>query len=97
MKLAFSACFLLGVVAAAPANAQEDLARRGGCLNCHSVEPGGRRMPASSLQDIATRFKGKPDAEVALYNATVNRPHPPVRASSDDVKAISKWMLTLAK
>jgi len=97
MKLAYSVLTVAGLIAAAPAFAQEDLARRSGCLNCHSVESGGRRMPAASLQDIATRFKGKPDAEALLFTGTVKPPHPPIRASEADVKTLSKWILTLAK
>ena len=95
-SLTLVALALAALIPAAAASAQEDLARRNGCLNCHNVQAGGRRMPASSLQEIAAANKGKADAEDRLTAALVGaKGHPPVRGNADDTRAIVKWMLTL--
>lgn len=95
-SLILAAVVLTGIIPAA-ANAQESLARRNGCLNCHAVKTGSRRMPASSMQEIAKKYGDQPDAEdkltKGLVEGTTN--HPRIRGTPDETRAIVKWILTL--
>jgi cytochrome c len=51
------------VLAQVDAAAAEALARKSGCLKCHSVT---QKKDAPSYKDIAAKYKGKPDAEKNL-------------------------------
>jgi cytochrome c len=68
-KLVFAVATLLGIAGAAAqqppvdAAAAEALAKKSGCLNCHSVT---QKKGAPSYKSIAEKYKGKPDAEKAL-------------------------------
>ncbi len=44
--------------------AAEGLLKKSGCLKCHAVD---RKKDGPSFKDTAAKFKGKPDAEKALY------------------------------
>jgi cytochrome c len=80
-------------VAAAPAAAQEDLAKSSGCLNCHAID--AKKM-APSFKDIAAKFKGKADAEATLTaKLAAGTGHPAVKAKPEDVKALVKWVLAM--
>ncbi len=54
--LAYSQC----ASAAVDASAAEALAKKEGCLKCHGID---KAKEAKSFKEIATKFKGKPDAE----------------------------------
>jgi cytochrome c len=43
--------------------AAEALAKKSGCLKCHSVT---QKKDAPSYQEVAAKYKGKPDAEKTL-------------------------------
>jgi cytochrome c len=83
----------LGLAAATPATAQEDLAKSSGCLNCHAVDT---KKMGPSLKDIAAKYKGKADAEATLTaKVAAGTGHPAVKAKPDDVKALVKWILAM--
>ncbi|MGZ9058680.1 MAG: c-type cytochrome [Burkholderiaceae bacterium] len=83
----------IGLVAAAPAFAQEALAKSSGCLTCHA--PDVRKM-GPSFKDIAAKYKGKSDAEATLSAKLSNaKGHPAVKGSPDDVNSLVKWILSL--
>jgi cytochrome c551/c552 len=91
-----AAVALTGIIPAASTD-QESLARRNGCLNCHAVKPGSRRMSARSFTELAKAYGDQPDAETTLTKGLVDRTtnHPRIRGTPDETKAIIKWMLTL--
>ncbi|HYA47334.1 MAG TPA: c-type cytochrome [Burkholderiales bacterium] len=82
-----------GFWAAGMASASEDLAKKAGCTVCHAT---AEKKVGPSFKDIATRNKGKAGAEAALVaKVRGGKPHPPVKASEDDVKKIVKWILAM--
>jgi cytochrome c551/c552 len=95
-SLILAAVVLTGIIPAA-ANAQESLARRNGCLNCHAVKTGDRQRSASSMQAIAKKYGDQPDAEAKLSSGLIDGTsnHPRIRGTPDETKAIVKWIMTL--
>src|ERR1043165_7526507 len=53
------------------AAAAEALAKKSGCLKCHSVT---QKKDAPSYKSIAEKYKGKPDAEQKLYTHLTTHP-----------------------
>lgn len=98
----------LSLLAAGPALAQavdEDaataLAKKGGCLKCHSVD---KRKKAPSYKEIAARHRGKANALSVLYKhmhgeVTVktddgDEQHaPPPDASQAEKENLIRWIL----
>ena len=93
MKLfAVLAVASIAMVASGAANAQQELAQKSGCLNCHSVDT---KKIGPSYKDVAAKYKGKPDAEAQLVDKISNgKGHPAVKASPEDVKSLIKWVLS---
>ena len=93
MKLiAMMAVVSIGLGAASAADAQEALAKSSGCLNCHAVDS---KKIGPAFKDVATKYKGKSDAEATLSaKISAGKEHPAVKASGDDVKALVKWVLS---
>ncbi|HTR56767.1 MAG TPA: c-type cytochrome [Casimicrobiaceae bacterium] len=90
MLIAVSAIVLLG---AGTASAQEDLAKSSGCLNCHAVDT---KKVGPSFKDVATKYKGKADAEATLTKAlTEGKGHPATKAKPEDVSKLVKWILAM--
>jgi cytochrome c len=82
-----------GLVLVGPASASADLAKSSGCLKCHDVE---KKKMGPSFKDIAAAQKGKAGAEDAMTaKLAAGKDHPPVKAGEADLKAISKWILSL--
>ena len=77
-----------------------DLARSKACMSCHGVD---RRLVGPGLREIATRYKGQPDAEARLVEklkrggggawGTVPMPANPELAEHD-ARALIKWVLS---
>ena len=63
--IAFGPCaaLLLGVLAAAPVMASEDLAKQKACLACHQID---KKLVGPSYKDIAAKYKTDKDAEKKL-------------------------------
>ena len=81
------------VFAAGAANAQEDLAKKSGCTNCHAVD---KKKVGPSFKDIAAKYKGKADAADKLVGELKTaKGHPAVKASEDDIKSLVKWVLAM--
>jgi cytochrome c len=82
-----------GFLAAGLANASEDLAKKAGCTLCHATD---QKKVGPAFKDIAARNKGKAGAEAILVaKVKGGKPHPPVKASDDEVKKIVKWVLAM--
>ena len=95
MKMIVSSVIVsIGLIAApSVANAQEALAKSSGCLNCHDVTA---KKEGPAFKDVAAKYKGKADAEATLSaKLSAGKEHPAVKASTDDVKGLVKWVLSL--
>ena len=78
----------------AAANASEALAKSNGCLACHNVE--GAKKVGPAFKEVATKYKGKADAEATLEAKLASgKGHPAVKASPEDQKTLVKWVLSL--
>ena len=83
----------LGLAAADPASASEELAKSSGCLNCHNVT--GAKKIGASFKDLSAKYKGKADAEATLTaKIGSGKGHPAVKASAEDQKTLVKWVLS---
>ena len=77
----------------ANAYAQEDLAKKSGCMSCHDATA---KKVGPSFKDIAAKYKGNADAEATLVTKLKEgKGHPPVKASEADDKALVKWVLSM--
>ena len=78
--------------AAGAASAQEDLAKKDGCLNCHDVST---KKIGPAFKDVAAKYKGNADAEATLLGKLKEgKGHPATKASENDLKGILKWVLS---
>jgi cytochrome c len=81
------------VLAAGTAAAQEDLAKKNGCTNCHEVD---KKKVGPAFKDIAAKYKGKADAADKIAGELkAGKGHPAVKASDDDIKSLVKWVLAM--
>ncbi|HTP48816.1 MAG TPA: c-type cytochrome [Casimicrobiaceae bacterium] len=91
--LAAAVVAAIAMAGAAGANAQQDLAQKSGCLNCHAADT---KKVGPAFKDIAAKYKGKADAEAKLAaEISGAKGHPAVKASPDDVKSLVKWILAM--
>ena len=92
----------LAIVAALPARASEDLAKKHACVACHVVK--GAKTVGPAYADVAKKYAGQKDAEAKLV-AKVKKggtgvwgqvPMPPNPTVPDaDVRALVKWVLSV--
>jgi len=81
-----------GVLGAGAASAQEGLAKKDGCLNCHDVSA---KKVGPAFKEVAAKYKGKADAEATLFaKLKEGKGHPATKASDNDLKGILKWVLS---
>ncbi len=91
-KLAFVLVTAAALAASGAAIAQEDLAKKDGCLNCHDVST---KKVGPAFKDVAAKYKGKSDAEAMLVTKLKEgKGHPATKASEGDLKNIVKWVLS---
>ncbi|GLT24154.1 MULTISPECIES: c-type cytochrome [Zoogloea] len=93
----------LGVAAAAPAMASEEIIKKARCTACHAVD---QKRVGPSYKDVAAKYKGQGDA-VAVLSAKVRHggsgvwgqipmtPNGPDKISDADLKAAIEWILKL--
>ncbi len=101
MKTLIYAAAAAAVVLAAPARADEALAKKYNCLACHQVE---KKVVGPSYKDIAKKYKGQAGA-AALLAEKVKKggsgvwgpvPMPPNPTVSDaDVKTLVDWIMKM--
>ncbi|HEY2336036.1 MAG TPA: c-type cytochrome [Burkholderiales bacterium] len=91
---------LAGAIAATPALAQEELAKKSGCFACHTVD---KKLVGPAYKDVAAKYRGQKDAEVKLFKKVKEGgtgvwgtvPMPPNSHVADaDIKALVKWVLS---
>ncbi len=80
------------LIAAGAAQADAKLAQDKGCLNCHAVD---QKKVGPSLKDISAKYKGKPEANAAIFTALKEgKGHPKVNASDDEIKKLVSFSLS---
>jgi cytochrome c len=100
-----SALFGLAGTAAAQAvdtAAAEALAKKSGCLKCHSVT---QKKDGPSYKSVAEKYKGKPDAEQKLHTHLTTHPkvkvdgqeeqHDSLKTKDDaEIRNVIRWILS---
>lgn len=87
---------------AADAKAAEALARKSGCFKCHAVD---KKKDGPSYQEIATKFKSKPDASAKLYTHLTTQTKIKIDGKEDDhislktkddgeIRNVIQWVLS---
>jgi cytochrome c len=100
MKQALILAAALAAALAAPAHAQEALAKKHNCLACHAVD---KKLVGPSYKDVAAKYRNDPGAEAKLA-AKVKKggqgvwgqvPMPPNSTVPDaDIQSLVKWILS---
>lgn len=91
---------MLGMLAAFPALASEELAKKYACFACHATD---KKMVGPSYKDVAAKYRGDKDAAAKLAQKVKNGsqgvwgtvPMPPNSTLPDaDLNALVKWILS---
>ena len=103
MKLFTSVLIAAGLVAASPAHANLELAKKSNCMACHTVD---KKLVGPAYVDVSKKYAGDKDAAKALA-AKVKAgskgvwgqiPMPPNPSVKDaDMEILIKWILAGAK
>jgi cytochrome c len=100
MKVFIGAMLAAAAVVAAPAQANEELARKSNCLACHQID---KKSVGPAYKDIAKKYKGQ-DVAAKLAEKVKKGgqgvwgpvPMPPNAGVSDaDIKTLVDWILKL--
>lgn len=105
-SLGVSALAVIGLVFSATASADLELAKKSGCLACHSVD---HKVVGPAWKDVATRYKGNAGARAQLIakvktggkgnwtEVTGGMPMPPYspRVSDADIEKLVDFVLAL--
>ena len=96
--LSFAAAAMLasGGANAVDADAAQGLARQNNCYRCHSVD---KAKTGPAWRDVAAKLKGNKDAEAELIKHLTGKGadpnHPVAKGSTDDIKNLADWILSL--
>ena len=91
---------VLGLLAACPVMASEELAKKHACLACHTVD---KKMVGPSYKDVAAKYRADKGAPAKLaakikngsQGVWGNVPMPPNTTVPDaDINALVKWILS---
>jgi cytochrome c len=94
------AVLAVGLIAAFPALANEELAKKHACFACHTVD---KKMVGPSYKDVAAKYRSDKDAAAKLAQKVKNGsqgvwgtiPMPPNSAVPDaDIGTLVKWILS---
>ena len=92
-SLMFAVLAVVGLSTAGMAQANEELAKKSGCLNCHAVDT---KKMGPAFKDVAKKYKGNATAQADLVTKlTTAKGHPAVKASKEDVDSLVKWVLAM--
>ena len=85
-----------------PAAANEDLARKSGCMACHAVD---KKIVGPAFKEVAAKYRTDKGAEAKLVDKVKKGgvgvwgqvPMPPnsPQVKDEDIKALVKWVLSL--
>jgi cytochrome c len=87
-------------LAALPALANEELAKKSGCMACHAVD---KKIVGPAYKEVAQKYKGDKDAEAKLFKKVKDGgmgvwgqvPMPPnSHVKDEDIKTLVKWVLS---
>ena len=100
MKVAALVLGLAGTLAAAPAIASEELAKKHGCFACHAVD---KKLVGPAYKDIAKKYAADKSAAEKLEHKVKNGgsgvwgaiPMPPNNVPDADIKTMVEWVLSL--
>lgn len=93
MRYPMIGAFLIGICLAAPAWANEALAKKSGCLTCHAVDV---KKVGPSFKSTAEKFKGKAGmADKLTAQLGDEKAHPASKASAAERKALVEWILAM--
>jgi len=101
MKAAALILGLTGALAALPASANEELAKKQGCFACHALD---KKLVGPAYKDVAAKYRGDKGAEAKLFDKVKKGgtgvwgtvPMPPNGHVPDaDIKTLVKWILSL--
>lgn len=93
----------LGLAAASPVMASEEIIKKARCVACHAVD---QKRVGPAYKDVAAKYKGQGDA-VAVLSAKIRNggsghwgpipmpPHGADKISDADLKAAVEWILKL--
>jgi cytochrome c len=106
-KALVAGCLLLGLSGTAAAAevdtaAAEALAKKSGCLKCHSIT---QKKDGPAYKSVAEKYKGKPDAEQKLYTHLTTHPkvkvdgkeeeHDSLKTKNDaEIRNVIRWILS---
>jgi cytochrome c len=99
MKVFVAAAVAAGLLSAAPAFANADLAKAKNCLACHATD---KKLVGPSYKDVAAKYAGQKDAVATLatkvqkggVGAWGQVPMPPNPQVSDaEAKTLVEWIL----
>jgi cytochrome c len=88
-------------IAATPAFASEELAKKNACTACHAID---KKLVGPAYRDVAKKYKGDAKAEAMLVEKVKKGgvgtwgqvPMPPNASVKDeDVKTLVKWILAI--
>jgi cytochrome c len=80
-----------GIMAAGTAQAQSDVLKAKGCLNCHEAD---KKKVGPSFKDIAAKHKGSKDAAAGLVaKLKEGKGHPKVNATDAELKSAVQTVL----
>ena len=91
---------ILGLLAASPVLASEELAKKHACFACHAVD---KKMVGPAYKDVAAKYRADKDAPKKLAAKVKNGsqgvwgtvPMPPNSAVPDaDINTLVKWILS---
>ena len=100
MKTLAYAVSLALLAAAAPAAADEALAKGKGCTACHDVK---KKLVGPAYADVAKKYKGDAKAKETMVNSILKGsqgkygpvPMPPNKVTEDEAKKLAAWVLGL--
>lgn len=101
MKVLVATAAVIGLLSAAPAFADEALAKKKNCMACHQVD---KKVVGPSYKEVSEKYKGQADAPTMLVEKVIKGgtgvwgkvPMPPNPAvSEDEAKALVGWILSL--
>jgi cytochrome c len=92
-SLMFALLAVVGLSTAGLAQANEELAKKDGCLGCHAVDT---KKMGPAYKDVAKKYKGNAKAEDELVAKLMSgKGHPKVKSSEADTHTLVKWVLSL--
>lgn len=100
MKAVVIAAAAALALAAGLASANEELAKKNGCMGCHQV---AKKVVGPAFADVAKKYKGDAKAAEHLENVITHGgkgvwgavPMAPQPKAAGDAKALAAWILSL--